>query len=60
MFYPTFVDIGILVGVFGLFFTLFLLFIRFAPMIAAWEVNGVAVDQAAHHTGGGAEGGHHG
>jgi molybdopterin-containing oxidoreductase family membrane subunit len=62
MFYPTIFDIGILVGVFGLFFTLFLLFIRFAPMIAAWEVKGVAVDQASSHTGGGhgAEGGHHG
>jgi hypothetical protein len=52
-------DIAILVGVFGLFFTLFLLFIRFAPMIAAWEVKSVAVDQS--HTGGhAAEGGHHG
>jgi Ni/Fe-hydrogenase subunit HybB-like protein len=61
MFYPTIFDIAILVGVFGLFFTLFLLFIRFAPMIAAWEVKGVAVDQAAHPTGShGAEGGHHG
>jgi len=42
MFYPTVFDIGILVGSFGLFFTLFLLFIRFLPMIAMWEVKGVA------------------
>jgi molybdopterin-containing oxidoreductase family membrane subunit len=42
MFYPTVFDIGILVGVFGLFFTLFLLFIRALPMIAMWEVKGVA------------------
>ena len=40
MFYPTVFDIGILVGVFGLFFTLFLLFIRALPMIAMWEVKG--------------------
>jgi len=46
MFYPTVVDIGILVGSFGLFFTLFLLFIRFAPMIAIWEVKGVVTEQA--------------
>jgi hypothetical protein len=45
MFYPTLVDIGILVGSFGLFFTLFLLFIRYMPMIAIWEVKGVVVDQ---------------
>jgi molybdopterin-containing oxidoreductase family membrane subunit len=41
MFYPTVVDIGILVGSFGLFFTCFLLFIRFLPMIAMWEIKGV-------------------
>jgi molybdopterin-containing oxidoreductase family membrane subunit len=42
MFYPTVFDVGILIGVFGLFFTLFLLFIRALPMIAMWEVKGVA------------------
>jgi molybdopterin-containing oxidoreductase family membrane subunit len=31
---PTWVDIGTYVGTFGLFFTMFLLFIRFPPMIA--------------------------
>lgn len=41
MFYPTIVDLGILAGTFGLFFTLFLLFIRFLPMIAMWEIKGV-------------------
>ena len=45
MFYPTIYDIGILVGSFGLFFTCFLLFIRFLPMIAMWEIKGVA----GHH-----------
>ena len=48
MFYPTAVDIGILVGSFGLFFTLFLLFIRYMPMIAIWEVKGVVTEQAGH------------
>ena len=45
MFYPTPVDIGILVGSFGLFFTLFLLFIRYMPMIAIWEVKNVVAEQ---------------
>jgi molybdopterin-containing oxidoreductase family membrane subunit len=44
MFYPTVFDIGILIGVFGLFFSLFLLFIRALPMIAMWEVKGVSND----------------
>jgi len=59
MFYPTLVDLGILVGSFGLFFTLFLLFIRFAPMIAIWEVKGVVTDQAGHkpHAKGGSHAG---
>jgi Ni/Fe-hydrogenase subunit HybB-like protein len=63
MFYPTLVDLGILVGSFGLFFTLFLLFIRYMPMIAIWEVKGVVTDQAhAGHTAPSADaagGGHH-
>jgi Ni/Fe-hydrogenase subunit HybB-like protein len=57
MFIPTKVDIGILVGSFGLFFTLFLLFIRVLPMIAMWEIKGVAA-QGAHHAA--AIGGHAG
>jgi Ni/Fe-hydrogenase subunit HybB-like protein len=35
---PTWVDILTFVGSFGLFFTLFLLFLRFAPMVAIAEV----------------------
>jgi molybdopterin-containing oxidoreductase family membrane subunit len=46
MFYPTIFDIGILVGSFGLFFTCFLLFIRFLPVIAMWEIKGVAAHRA--------------
>jgi len=47
MFYPTVFDVGILIGSFGLFFTCFLLFIRFLPMIAMWEIKGV-VGHGAH------------
>jgi molybdopterin-containing oxidoreductase family membrane subunit len=46
MFYPTIFDVGILVGSFGLFFTCFLLFIRFLPMIAMWEIKGVVMQRA--------------
>ena len=40
-FTPTFVDILTFVGSFGLFGTLFLLFVRFGPMIGMAEVKGV-------------------
>ena len=42
MYYPTAIEIGTLVGSFGLFFTCFLLFIRLLPMIATWEIKGLA------------------
>ncbi|MBT5955156.1 MAG: polysulfide reductase NrfD [Candidatus Marinimicrobia bacterium] len=38
---PTWVEIGTLIGSFGLFFTLFLLFIRVLPMISMGEVKSV-------------------
>jgi molybdopterin-containing oxidoreductase family membrane subunit len=38
---PTTVEIATLLGSFGLFFTLFLLFFRFIPVIAVAEVKGV-------------------
>ncbi|WP_262245372.1 NrfD/PsrC family molybdoenzyme membrane anchor subunit [Parapedobacter soli] len=38
MFYPSWVDVGVFVGSVGLFFTLFLLFLRFLPGIAIAEV----------------------
>ncbi|RMF38781.1 MAG: hydrogenase, partial [Planctomycetota bacterium] len=41
MFRPTWVDMGMLAGSFGLFFTLFLLFCRFLPMVAIAEVKTV-------------------
>ncbi|HEY4590178.1 MAG TPA: hydrogenase, partial [Thermoanaerobaculia bacterium] len=43
---PTIIEVGILVGSFGLFFTCFLLFIRVLPMVAMWEVKGVAAAAA--------------
>jgi molybdopterin-containing oxidoreductase family membrane subunit len=39
---PTLVEIATLIGSFGLFFTCFLLFCRFLPMIAIAEVKGVS------------------
>jgi hypothetical protein len=38
---PTTVEIATFVGSFGLFFTLFLIFCRFVPVIAIAEVKGV-------------------
>jgi len=40
-FTPTWVDIGTLAGSFGLFFTMFLLFCRYLPMVAMAEVKHV-------------------
>jgi molybdopterin-containing oxidoreductase family membrane subunit len=42
---PTLVEIATLLGSFGLFFTCFLLFCRFLPMIAVAEIKGAT----AHH-----------
>ncbi|MGE5612446.1 MAG: NrfD/PsrC family molybdoenzyme membrane anchor subunit [Bacillota bacterium] len=47
---PTLVDLGMLAGSFGLFFTLFLLFCRFLPMVAMAEVKTV-MPQAHSHSG---------
>ena len=41
MYRPTVVEVATLVGVFGMFFTLFLLFCRLLPVIAISEVKGV-------------------
>src|SRR5271165_668934 len=48
-FRPTIIDIMTLVGTFGLFLTLFLLFVRFLPMIALSEVKGMMATGKAHH-----------
>ncbi len=54
MYKPTLVEVGLYVGTLGLFFTLFLLFIRVFPVIAIAEVKSVLksssdVKKHAHH-----------
>jgi Ni/Fe-hydrogenase subunit HybB-like protein len=47
---PTFYDIGILVGSFGLFFTLILIFVRVLPVVSIVEVKAVVEGaQPRHH-----------
>ena len=41
MYKPSLVEVGLYIGTFGLFFTLFLLFIRVFPVIAIAEVKSV-------------------
>ena len=41
MYVPTLTEVTILLGSFGLFFTLFLLFLRLFPAISMSEVKGV-------------------
>jgi len=48
---PSIWDIATFVGSFGLFFTLFLLFARFVPVIAMSEVKGVLPEADPHHGG---------
>jgi Ni/Fe-hydrogenase subunit HybB-like protein len=49
MFYPTYVDIFTFTGTFGVFFLMYLLFIRFLPVIAIAEVRSVLPEASAHH-----------
>lgn len=46
---PTWVEISIFIGTFGIFLTLFLLFAKFLPMIAIAEVKGVMPNAQPHH-----------
>lgn len=48
-FRPTWVDVGLLVGSFGLFLTLMLLFCRFLPTIAATELKVVLSESQSRH-----------
>src|SRR5207237_9996517 len=50
------VDVFTYLGTFGLFFTFFILFMRFLPMIAIAETKGVTAHADPHHPLGG---GHH-
>ncbi|MEZ0296835.1 MAG: NrfD/PsrC family molybdoenzyme membrane anchor subunit [Candidatus Methylacidiphilales bacterium] len=49
MFHPTATDILTFVGTFGIFLTLFLLFVRFLPMIAIAEVKAIAPESDPHY-----------
>lgn len=46
---PTFFDYAMLIGTFGIFFTLFLLFCRILPVIAAAEVKSIMPTKGGHH-----------
>jgi len=46
---PTIWDVSLLIGTFGLFFTLFLLFIKHLPMVAMSEVKNVLPQSDPHH-----------
>ena len=52
-FHPTLVDIGMLIGSFGLFTTLFLLFLRYLPVVAMAEVKAVMPHGGHGHEEGG-------
>jgi molybdopterin-containing oxidoreductase family membrane subunit len=58
-FKPTWVDVCTYLGTFGLFFTMFLLFLRYVPLIAIAEVKAVTPQADPHHPQGGAKGHHH-
>ena len=46
---PTIIDVGVFVGSFGLFLTMFLLFLRFVPMVAMAEVKHQLPEAQAGH-----------
>jgi molybdopterin-containing oxidoreductase family membrane subunit len=48
MFSPTIFDIGIYLGTIGIFFTLFLLFMRWVPMVAIGEVKAILPEADPH------------
>ncbi len=49
MFSPTWAEIGLFIGTFGIFMSLFLLFMRFIPMIAMSEIKIVLPEADPHH-----------
>lgn len=49
---PTLVDFGLLLGSFGMFFTLTLLFVKFMPVVSIAEVKGVMDNARPSHHGG--------
>jgi molybdopterin-containing oxidoreductase family membrane subunit len=55
-YFPTWVDIGTYAGTLGAFFTMYLLFVRFLPVIAVSEVKSLTPQADPHHPLGGAKG----
>ena len=51
MYHPTMWDVAIYLGTFGIFFTGFLLFLRFLPMASIAEVKLVLPESDPHHGG---------
>ena len=49
LYWPTYVDVCMFAGSFGLFFTLFLLFMRFLPVVAMAEVKSIMPEAHPHH-----------
>jgi molybdopterin-containing oxidoreductase family membrane subunit len=49
LFRPTIIDVGTFVGTIGVFFTLFLLFMRWLPMVSMTEVKGTMPQADPHH-----------
>jgi hypothetical protein len=59
LFRPTIIDVGTFTGTLGVFFFLFLLFMRWAPMVSMTEVKGTMPQADPHHGHGhGTEHGH--
>ncbi len=52
---PTMWDIGLYIGTLGAFFMLYLLFVKFLPMIPIFEVKAVMPEADPHHPLGGAK-----
>ena len=59
VFWPTWVDIGMLIGSFGLFMTLFLLFLKYLPIVAMAEVKSAVSHEIEHGHGPAAGHDHH-
>jgi molybdopterin-containing oxidoreductase family membrane subunit len=49
IYHPTLIDVFTYLGTLGLFFTLFILFIRWVPMIAVAEIKGVLPEADPHY-----------
>ena len=56
IYYPTWGMSGVYLGTLGAFFMLYLLFVRFLPMIPISEVKGAMPQADPHHPLGGAKG----